>query len=480
MENSTHPKTRRVLIASSHALFGQGLRSLLEERKETGVVVVGIVSNLEEAIDSLHSLEPDLIIVDYDDEELNRDEFLARFVEGEKEQRVVLLSLQSGKEALVYDRRSLAASEIDEWLQDFTFLEEPQDLSPQKNQPKTIDGNRRRNMKHLVIAGILVVIVTIGLIIGLENVNLLPVQASAQAVPIDNLFGIEFKIIAFLFSLIIVFMIYSIVVFRRKAGDTEDAAHIEGNMKLEVMWTIAPLITVLFLAYLGGQSLAETMRADPKPLEIKVVAQQWSWRFEYPGMNVVSNTMMMPVNKQAILTMTSNDVIHSFWVPEFRVKQDILPGGEEFERQIRITPTKKGEYKVRCAELCGQQHAEMRAIVKVVSQEEFESWIIDESGLSDDPVERGMQWTEQYGCLSCHSTDGSRLVGPTWQGVFGNQETLSDGSTVTVDEEYIRDSILNPGANIVQGFSNVMPANFSQQLTDQQITDIILYIQSLK
>ncbi len=171
MENSTHPKTRRVLIASSHALFGQGLRSLLEERKETGVVVVGIVSNLEEAIDSLHSLEPDLIIVDYDDEELNRDEFLARFVEGEKEQRVVLLSLQSGKEALVYDRRSLAASEIDEWLQDFTFLEEPQDLSPQKNQPKTIDGNRRRNMKHLVIAGILVVIVTIGLIIGLENVK---------------------------------------------------------------------------------------------------------------------------------------------------------------------------------------------------------------------------------------------------------------------------------------------------------------------
>jgi cytochrome c oxidase subunit 2 len=139
-----------------------------------------------------------------------------------------------------------------------------------------------------------------------------------------------------------------------------------------------------------------------------------------------------------------------------------------------------GEYKVRCAELCGQQHAEMRAIVKVVSQEEFESWIIDESGLSDDPVERGMQWTEQYGCLSCHSTDGSKLVGPTWKGVFGNQETLSDGSTVTVDEEYIRDSILNPGANIVQGFSNVMPANFSQQLTDQQITDIILYIESLK
>ena len=194
MEKSSQPKTRRVLIASSHALFGQGLRSLLEERKETGVVVVGMVANLEEAIESLHSLDPDLIIVDYDDEQLNRDEFLARFVEGEKEQRVVLLSLQSGKEALVYDRRSLAASEIDEWLQDITISEESQDETPKMNQPKTIDGNRRRNMKHLVIAGILVVIVTVGLIIGLENINLLPVQASAQAVPIDNLFGIEFKI----------------------------------------------------------------------------------------------------------------------------------------------------------------------------------------------------------------------------------------------------------------------------------------------
>ena len=130
MENSTQPKVRRVLIASSHALFGQGLRSLLEERKESDVIVVGMVSNLKEAVESLENLDPDLVIVDYDDKNLNRDEFLARFVEGEKEQRVVLLSLQSGKEALVYDRRSLAASEIDEWLQDFNLLDESHEVSP--------------------------------------------------------------------------------------------------------------------------------------------------------------------------------------------------------------------------------------------------------------------------------------------------------------------------------------------------------------
>lgn len=335
-------------------------------------------------------------------------------------------------------------------------------------------------MKHLVLAGILVLIVTAILIFALEKVNLLPVQASAQAIPIDGLFRIEFIIIAFLFSLIVVFMVYSIIVFRRRKGDTEDAKHIVGNRKLEVIWTIIPLFTVLGLAYLGGHSLAETMRADPKPLEIKVIGQQWSWRFEYPQFGVVSNTLMMPVNKQAILWLSSNDVIHSFWVPEFRVKQDALPGGEDFERSLRVTPTLLGDYKVLCAELCGRQHTTMVAPVRVVDQSSFESWIAAESGISDDPVERGRKWAEQYGCATCHSPDGSKLVGPSWKGIYESEEALSDGTSMTVDENYIRDSILTPGKNIVLGYSNIMPANFGQQLTEQQILDLIEYIKSLK
>jgi len=480
MKNNRKSIIRRVLIASSHPLFGQGLRSLLEERKAYTVQVVGMVSSLEEAITALEELNPDMIIVDYDDEILNRDEFLARFVGGEKKLRVVLLSLQSGNEALVYDRRTLAASDIDEWLKYDDKEQENNDLQISGESPAKGDGmNRRTNMKHLFIAAILVLISTLIISVGMEYIQILPVQASAQAVPIDRLFGIEFKIIAFLFSLIVVFMIYSIVVFRRKPGDMEDAVHIEGNTKLEVLWTILPLITVMVLAYLGGQSLAETMRADPRPIEIEAIGQQWSWRFEYPEFGVVSNILMMPVNKQALISLTSNDVIHSFWVPEFRVKQDALPGGDEFVRQIRITPTIEGDYKVRCAELCGEKHADMRAPVKVVSQNEFEAWLAEESGLPDDPVGRGSKWVEQYGCVSCHSLDGSESVGPSWKGIYGTQVLLSDGTSVTVNEEYIRDSILNPGKNIVQGFSNVMPANFSQQLTDQQITDIVQFIKSL-
>lgn len=335
-------------------------------------------------------------------------------------------------------------------------------------------------MKHLVIAGILVVLVTALLIVGLENVRILPVAASAQAVPIDNLFGIEFRIIAFLFALIVVLMVYSLVVFRRKPGDLEDAVHMEGNARLEAAWTILPLMTVLGLAYIGGQSLAETVRPDPQALEIKVVGSQWSWRFEYPDYGIVSSNLMMPVNKQALLRLVSTDVIHSFWVPEFRVKQDALPGDDGFIRDLRVTPTELGEYKVRCAELCGQQHALMLAPVNVVSQQDFDAWVREQTGESSDPVERGRRLAEQYGCLACHSLDGSEGVGPTWQGIFGHEVELSDGSTVTVDDAYLIQSIREPGAQIVAGFQNIMPANIGADLTDEQIADIIALIESLQ
>ena len=489
MTRSSSTQARRVLIASSHPLFGQGLRSLLKERQEAGVVVVGMVSNLEQALAALDRLSPDLIIVDYDDEVLNRDEFLARFVEGEKKLRVVLLSLQSAGDAIVYDRRTLAASQIDNWLEEWTYAEDSPG-SPGKAPGKPLDHNgggaktkvenRRTNMKHLVIAAVLVVVVTALLIAGLENVRLLPVAASAQAEPIDSLFSLEFKVIAFLFSLIVVFMLYSMVVFRRRRGDLTDAAHIEGDGRLEVMWTLAPLVTVLYFAYLGGQSLAETMRPDPRPLEIRVVGSQWSWRFEYVDTGIVSTDLVMPVNKQALLRLISTDVIHSFWVPEFRVKQDALPGGKEFVRDLRITPTQLGDYKVRCAELCGLQHAYMEAPVQVISEEDFNGWVNEQTQVSDDPVVRGRQWSEQYGCIACHSIDGTPLVGPTWRGVFGHEVVLQDGSTVIADEAYLYESIREPGAKIVQGFTDIMPHNIADEMTDEQVADVIEFIKSLR
>jgi cytochrome c oxidase subunit 2 len=485
-------KSRRVLIASSHALFGQGLRSLLKERTQADVEIVGIVSNLDETLQALDQLNPDLIIVDYDDKKLNRDEFLARFVEGEKKLRVVLLSLQSPQDAIVYDRRTMAAHQIDDWLEEWTYTDDASKSLTQPGIAKTNVDIRRNPMKnrlqkatHLIVAGILVVVSTALLILGMEYVRILPVAASAQAEPIDQLFRLELYVIAFLFSLIVVFMVYSIFVFRRKRGDDSDAAHIEGSTKLEVAWTVAPLATVMVFAYLGGNALAATMTPEPKPLRVEVIGKQWVWSFVYPDYGVVSDKLYLPEDKQTILLLRSEDVIHSFWVPEFRVKQDALPGGDDFVRELRVTPTEQGEYTLRCAELCGRQHTYMESPVIVFPKDEFDAWLNKAAGISDDPVVRGEQWSTNFGCLSCHSLDGTKLVGPSWQNLCDGSETMADGAVVTVDEAYLRESILNPNAKIVEGFAaGLMPAQFIDPVTkkpisDDQISDIIAYMNSI-
>lgn len=480
MNSQKKGRPQRVLIASSHALFGQGLRSLLQSRKQADVEVIGVVSTIEEAMLALEKSDPDLIIVDYDDKILNREEFLARFVEGEKKLRVVLLSLNEAQDALVYERRTLAASRIDDWLEEWNDTKSTVVQNDSGKGGTINEQNRSNSMKHLIAAGILVVLVTVGLIFGMGQIRLLPVAASAQAQPIDYMFNLEFIVIAFLFSLIVVMMVYSIVVFRRKRGDTTDAKHVEGNTRLEVVWTAIPLMTVLAFAYLGSWSLGETTRADPKPLEVNVIGAQWVWRFEYPTLGIVSNELRLPVDKQVLLHLWSTDVIHSFWVPEFRVKQDALPGGGELTRDLRITPNRIGEYKVRCAELCGLKHSFMESPVIVMAQADFDAWVAEQTGESADPVERGQKWYTTYGCNACHSLDGTPGVGPSWKGIYGEQVTFTDGTSGIVDDNYLYESIRNPALKIVQGYQNLMPANVAVDLTDDKINDIIRFIESLK
>ncbi len=336
-------------------------------------------------------------------------------------------------------------------------------------------------MKHFIFATLVVALITVLAIFGLERVELLPEQASLQAVGIDWLFDLHFKVIALLFALIVGFMLYSIVIFRRKKGDTEDGEHIEGNTPLEVLWTVVPLGVVLYFSFLGAQVLGDVERIDPQALEVDVIGSQWAWRFEYPDSKVVSTTLVLPVDQQAVLNLSSKDVIHSFWVPEFRVKQDVLPGDENMIRNLRITPTETGDFTVRCAELCGTQHAYMNAPVIVVDETEFTSWLEEQAAaIPDDPVERGRLWAEQNACLTCHSADGSQLVGPTWLNVYGSQETLEDGTTVTVDDEYLYESITQPMLRIVEGYPPAMSPALSENLSDDQIADIIEFIKSLK
>lgn len=334
-------------------------------------------------------------------------------------------------------------------------------------------------MRHFLVVGILVIVMAVLTYAGLNAVGLMPVEASAQSVSIDWLWNWEIVAISFLFSLIIVPMAYSLIVFRRRKGETGDGEHIEGNSTLEIAWTIIPLFIVLIFAYMGAYSLGEVRRIDPNALVIKVKAQQFVWTFEYPDYGIISKELHLPVNKQVVLKMESADVIHSFWVPEFRVKQDVVPGRVT---EYRITPTLIGNYKVRCSELCGASHAYMESPVIVDSQDTYTAWISDQSAIAAEaaktPEGQGKLLTVRNGCIGCHSVDGAKMTGPTWFKLYGSTVELADGTTVVADDAYISESILNSKAKEVAGFSpTVMPP---YALTDEEISNIIAYFKTLK
>jgi cytochrome c oxidase subunit 2 len=334
-------------------------------------------------------------------------------------------------------------------------------------------------MRHFVVVGILVIVVAVLAYAGLQFAHLMPVEASAQSVPIDRLWNAELATISFLFSLIVVPLTYSLIVFRRRKGDTTDAQHIEGNSTLEITWTIIPLFIVMTFAYLGAGNLAEIRRADPNAMIVKVTGQQWSWSFEYPATGVTSKELHIPVNQQVLLQMTSRDVIHSFWVPEFRPKQDVVPGRIT---ELRITPTRIGDYKVRCAELCGTSHAYMLAPVIVSSKADFDTWMAQQVKLAEQaaqtPEGRGQALVLANGCAACHSINGDSGIGPTWLGLAGSQVKIAGDGTVVADDAYLHESIKAPQAKIVQGFETQLMPNFG--LTDEQINDIVAYIKTLK
>jgi cytochrome c oxidase subunit 2 len=334
-------------------------------------------------------------------------------------------------------------------------------------------------MGHFLVVGILVIVMAILTYVGLDAAGLMPIQASAQAVSIDWLWNWQIVAISFLFSLIVVPMVYSLVVFRRRKGDTGDGEHIEGNTPLEIAWTVIPLFIVLAFAYMGAYSLGDTRRIDPAAMVIKVKAQQFVWTFEYPEYGIISKELHLPVNQQVLLKMESADVIHSFWVPEFRVKQDVVPGRVT---EYRITPTLIGDYKVRCTELCGASHAYMESPVIVDSKDTYTAWISEQSAIAAEaaktPEGQGGLLVVRNGCIGCHSLDGSKMTGPTWFGLYGSEVKLEDGTTVIADDAFIAESILAPKAKEVAGFApTVMPP---YALNETEIANIIAYLKTLK
>ena len=233
--------------------------------------------------------------------------------------------------------------------------------------------------RHFIILGVLVVIVTVLLNWLLQVGMPLPLQASIEALTIDRLIGWHLTLIAFLFALIVVPMFYIFVVFRQREGDTSDGEHFEGNAILEVAWTVIPLILVVVFGYIGVVDLREVTKKE-EALTVKAIGVQWAWSFEYEG-GVLAEQLLLPVNQRVRMDLNSDNVLHSFWVPEFRVKQDLVPG---YPKEVYFTPTKVGEYVLKCAELCGRSHYQMIAPVKVVEQDEFTAWLATEQAKVND------------------------------------------------------------------------------------------------
>lgn len=311
------------------------------------------------------------------------------------------------------------------------------------------------------------------------NDLLLPPAKSTLAHQTDTLFWfVHLSSLVLTIGLIAV-IVYFVIKYRRKSED-EVTPLITHNNKLEVTWSVIPLIMVLIVFGWGYQVFIDQRVAPEDSYEVNVTAQKWLWQFSYENGARTTGELHVPAGRPIKLIMNSNDVIHSFYVPDYRIKQDVLPGRYT---EVWFNAPEPGESIVFCTEYCGTAHSDMTANVIVHEPDEFKKWLADNAGggsAPDDmePAEWGEQLTQEYACTTCHSTDGSQLTGPTWQGLFDHEVQLSDGSTVTADENYIRESILEPSAKVVDGYPDVMNT-YQGQLNDEQINAIIEYIKTL-
>lgn len=226
----------------------------------------------------------------------------------------------------------------------------------------------QNNTKHFAVVGVLVVLATLGVYWILDAVLQFPPAGALEAASIDALIQGHLWLIAFLFSLVVVFMVYALFVFRRRPGDDSEGEYFHGNTTLEIAWTVLPMILVIAFGYWATVDLIAL--TSPKDNEIIVNAEgyQWGWNFSLPNSDQIAQELVLPVGQPIRMDMTSKDVVHSFWVPEFRVKQDLVPGRTT---HLRFTPSVEGEYRLLCAELCGLNHTGMIATVRVVPLEEF-------------------------------------------------------------------------------------------------------------
>jgi cytochrome c oxidase subunit 2 len=306
----------------------------------------------------------------------------------------------------------------------------------------------------------------------LVNLPFMPEQASNFALEIDLLYFFLIALTA-AFSLAIAFAIVYFAIKYRRRSEAEIPESIEGAMKLEITWTVIPFFIAMFIFAWGAKLYYQMYTPPAEALEIFITGKQWMWRAQHPDGQREINELHIPLGRRIKLTMTSEDVIHSYFIPAFRTKADVIPG--RFTMSW-FQPTKTGTYHLFCAEYCGTQHSGMIGKIIVMEPAEYQAWL--GGGTKETtPVAAGQNLFASLACNTCHREEsGGR--GPKLVGLYGTQVKLNNGTTVTVDEAYIRESILNPTAKLVDGYQAIMPT-FQGQVSEEQILQLIAYIRSI-
>lgn len=292
---------------------------------------------------------------------------------------------------------------------------------------------------------------------------------------VDKAFMVIFGISLFFLISITGVMIYFIIRYNKKRHPK--ATQIDGSNTLEIIWTVIPLALVLLMFFYGYKGYINMRNVPDDAMTVKVISYMWDWDFQYEN-GKTSKDLYVPLNKPVKLELTSLDVIHSLYIPSFRVKEDAVPGKNNymwFQAQL------EGEYDVLCAEYCGLRHSYMDAKAIVIPPEKFETWLADYNPEVKDPV--GLDLIRSNACIGCHSLDGTKLVGPSFKGIFGKEHTVmvnGEAKKVVVDEEYLKRSIIHPNDEVVEGYPANVMQSYEKIISKEDIDHIVNYLKTLK
>ncbi len=307
--------------------------------------------------------------------------------------------------------------------------------------------------------------------------------ASGQAAQVDALFLMILVIGVFFFLLTQGLLIYFAVKYRRRVPDRDnETPRITGNHLLEFFWILIPTIVVMTIFYYGWRVYTDLRAPHGEATEVYVNARQWLYEIKYPDGRTAVNEIRVPAGKPVRFILSASDVIHGFYLPDFRVKMDAIPGRTT---TLWVQPDRPGRYQIYCTVYCGTGHSNMLAQLIVMPPQEYAEWAArgEEEGEEQKEHEplasRGERLVNSAGCLNCHGVEGKGKIGPNFRGVYGSKVALEGGKTVTADEDYLRESIVDPGAKVVKGFPNVMPT-YKTTLSKGDVDAVVAYLKTLK